>query len=426
MAADDPNLPTDPATEAVEDDLDVWPFLNTSAATAAGATVVPEDVDLDLTMAELTEDRTAALGTTVAVPPPVPAVPAPGAGGDGPDGTSPPTSPRSPSGRSGRGSAGPSSPSCSCCWWRSVCPPARWWPTSPRHPSTTSRPSSGLDVDAAREKLAASKWTIVEERTRKDGTDPGEVLEVTPEAGTSLREGERVTLLVSDGPTMSNVPADLAGQPVGDATKALEDLGFEVSTTADFNEDVEKDRVIGLAEDTLMRQPKGETISLVVSKGPEPRTIPEGLPGKTKEQAVADINALQLVPEVREDHSETVEKGVVIGTDPGAGAEVERGGTVLLVVSKGPPLVKVPNVSKADSVAEANRLLAPGRPGAGRGLGQLRGHAVAHRPAGGDRHPQGLNRRPHPPRRRRELTSTSQLPRFVVSLSPTGAVCRTR
>ena len=91
-----------------------------------------------------------------------------------------------------------------------------------------------------------------------------------------------MTLLVSDGPTMADVPTDLAGQPVADATRALEGAGFEVSTTEEYHEDVEPDQVIGLAEGTKMRQPKGETVGLIVSKGPEPRTIPDDLPGQTK------------------------------------------------------------------------------------------------------------------------------------------------
>ena len=60
----------EPAPATGDDDLEVWPFLNVTAATPA--TVAPEAADLDLTVAERTEDRTAALGSTVAGPPPPP------------------------------------------------------------------------------------------------------------------------------------------------------------------------------------------------------------------------------------------------------------------------------------------------------------------------------------------------------------------
>jgi serine/threonine-protein kinase len=215
----------------------------------------------------------------------------------------------------------------------------------------------GLDVDAAREKLASNQWRIVEERTRRDGTDPGEVLDVVPEVGTSLREGERVTLVVSDGPSIADVPTDLAGRPVEEATRLLERAGFEVSTEEQFDEDVDAGRVIGVAEGTKASLPKGETVGLVVSRGPEPRTLPGDLPGRSKDEVLAILGQLRLEPKVREAFSSDVDKGVVIGTDPGAGAKVERGGEVVVVVSKGPPLVEVPNVRGADSVQEAVGLL---------------------------------------------------------------------
>ena len=153
-----------------------------------------------------------------------------------------------------------------------------------------------------------------------------------------------------------------------------------------------------------MRQPKGETVGLIVSKGPEPRTIPEGLPGKTKEQAVAELKALKLTPRTKGQHDENVEKDVVIGSDAGRRRQVERGGTVVLVVSLGPPLVKVPDISRADSLEEAIDILRA------RGLrpGEVSGHAEG-RPSRDpsrrrDRGPQGLNCRPHPPRQGRRLT----------------------
>ena len=211
---------TEPATEAPDegaDDLEVWPFLNVTAATPA--TVTPDGVDLDLTMAERTEDRTAALGSTVAVPPPpLPPAPTPAAAAE-PFGD-----------ETAYVSARPKRPRRSWRRWAlialvlallvSVGVSAGALVADLTATPTHDVPAvKGLDVDAAREKLAANKWKIVEQRTRKDDTDPGEVLSVTPVAGTSLREGEQVTLLVSDGPTMADVPTDLAGQPVADATQ---------------------------------------------------------------------------------------------------------------------------------------------------------------------------------------------------------------
>ena len=47
---------------------------------------------------------------------------------------------------------------------------------------------------------------------------------------------------------------------------------------------------------------------------------------------------------MREEFSDDIEAGLVIGTEPGAEAQVARGETVTLVVSRGPDLVKVPDV----------------------------------------------------------------------------------
>jgi serine/threonine-protein kinase len=380
---------TEPTTEADEgaDDLEVWPFLNVTAATPA--TVTPDGVELDLTMAERTEDRTAALGSTVAVPPPpLPPAPTPAAAAEpfGDETAYVSTRPKRPR-RS----------------WR------RWalialvlallvsvgvsagalvadLTATPTHDVPAVK---GLDVDAAREKLAANKWKIVEQRTRKDDTDPGEVLSVTPGAGTSLREGEQVTLLVSDGPTMADVPTDLAGQPVADATRALEARGFEVSTTEQYHEDVDADRVISLAEGTKMRQPKGETVGLIVSKGPEPRTIPDDLAGQTKADAIAELKALKLTPKTKGQYDENIEKDIVIGSAPGAGATVERGGEVVLVVSLGPPLVKVPDISGADSLEEAIDILRAGGLRPGEVSGPAEGHPSRTRPGAGTEVPKG-------------------------------------
>ena len=81
-----------------------------------------------------------------------------------------------------------------------------------------------------------------------------------------------------------------------------------------------------------------------MSKGPRPRPSPSGLQGKTFEEAKAALEAVQLKAKKVEEFSDDVEKGRVIGLRPGEGT-APRDSEVEVVISKGPDLVKVPDVS---------------------------------------------------------------------------------
>jgi serine/threonine-protein kinase len=84
-------------------------------------------------------------------------------------------------------------------------------------------------------------------------------------------------------------------------------------------------------------------VDIRVSVGAEPRTIPE-LRGAPREDAEAELNELGMAVTVEEKFSDDVDAGLVLGTDPPAGEQVERGGPVTLIVSKGQDLVLVPDV----------------------------------------------------------------------------------
>jgi len=66
--------------------------------------------------------------------------------------------------------------------------------------------------------------------------------------------------------------------------------------------------------------------------------------GLPVQQATAQVQKAGLVPKVVHEPSATVQKGIVISTNPANGNLVARGTTVTLDVSNGPPKVKVPNV----------------------------------------------------------------------------------
>ncbi|MEU6601780.1 Stk1 family PASTA domain-containing Ser/Thr kinase [Streptomyces flaveolus] len=122
---------------------------------------------------------------------------------------------------------------------------------------------TGDDLESARQELtdAGLKVKVAEERVNSE-YDKGEVAAQSPGDGRQAAEGDTVTLTLSKGPEMVEVP-DVVGDSVDDAHDALEGAGFQV----------EEDRgLLGLFGDTVKKQsveggdeaPKGSTITITI------------------------------------------------------------------------------------------------------------------------------------------------------------------
>ncbi|MEU3658930.1 Stk1 family PASTA domain-containing Ser/Thr kinase [Streptomyces sp. NPDC032940] len=122
---------------------------------------------------------------------------------------------------------------------------------------------TGEDLEDARAELTDSglKVKVAAEQVTSE-YDKGQVARQTPDAGGRVAEGDTVTLTVSKGPEMIEVP-DVTGDSVDDARRKLEDAGFEVK----------EDRgLLGLFGDTVKDQsveggdtaPKGSTIKITI------------------------------------------------------------------------------------------------------------------------------------------------------------------
>ncbi|MFI1022535.1 Stk1 family PASTA domain-containing Ser/Thr kinase [Streptomyces olivaceus] len=122
---------------------------------------------------------------------------------------------------------------------------------------------TGDDLDEARTELseAGLKVKVAEKRVNSEH-DSGQVARQTPEPGSEAAEGDTVTLTVSKGPEMVEVP-DVVGDSVDDAKQKLEDAGFGVK----------EDRgLLGLFGDTVKEQsveggdtaPKGSSIKITI------------------------------------------------------------------------------------------------------------------------------------------------------------------
>ena len=200
----------------------------------------------------------------------------------------------------------------------------------------------------------AAGWTVTTVLERRDGTTKGEVLETSPEPGGRLVDGQPITLTVSEGQTIVDVPADLAGMAIADALTALEAAGLKADVAdTPYSEDVAKDVVISVVEGTPGQLEKGSVVPLVLSNGPEPRVVPSGLVGSTESAAIEALAALRLDAAIVRSFSDSAPEGQVISVLPRSGTTVERGTSVNVEVSRGPELVAVPDVSGASSTAEA-------------------------------------------------------------------------
>jgi beta-lactam-binding protein with PASTA domain/tRNA A-37 threonylcarbamoyl transferase component Bud32 len=206
----------------------------------------------------------------------------------------------------------------------------------------------GLPVGEARNRVATNGWNVTEVRQKNDAQPLDVVFKTTPSTG-DLAEGESFVLYVSDGPTPSVLPP-MVGTPVEQvmATLAPLDLklvvsGQQFSETAPVNT-VVAFTVAGQAVPEGATVDKGSTVNVIVSAGPEPRTIPQlaGLPADQVEQT---LKGLGLVPARGEDvFDPAVATGLVAASNPPQGTQVARDSTVIYQVSKGADLVAVPNL----------------------------------------------------------------------------------
>ncbi|GAA2070658.1 Stk1 family PASTA domain-containing Ser/Thr kinase [Aeromicrobium halocynthiae] len=171
----------------------------------------------------------------------------------------------------------------------------------------------------------------------------GTVISTDPAAGDRLLPGSTITAVVSKGVERYEVPRT-KGLTLEELERELEPLTLQVGEVTEvFSDSVAEGRIVRpvshAAGDSVRR---GTTIDFEISKGPEPIEIADQS-GRSREQAVAALEAAGFQVDVQEEFSDDVDRGDVISQDPDGGTGV-RGDTITLVVSRGPEQVDVPDV----------------------------------------------------------------------------------
>ena len=233
----------------------------------------------------------------------------------------------------------------------------------------------GLPEETAKAILQNAGLTVGTIQRQPDPTMPaGNAIGTDPAAGTQVKIGSTVILIISQGfsqPQEVAVPGEVIGMTVEDAKESLFAVGlFRVGAiTVQSHPTIPAGRVSGLNPTAGTRVAYGTTVNLFVSSGSQPPVKTPAVVGLTLAQAVTALNAAGLqFGFISYQTSNTVEADHVISQNPLMTALVPLGWKINLVVSLGPipedpgarPTTQVPDVAGLSLVAATAELIKAG------------------------------------------------------------------
>jgi serine/threonine-protein kinase len=180
----------------------------------------------------------------------------------------------------------------------------------------------------------------------------GQVIAVRPNPGGRVPSGTTIELQISTGPNVVAIPS-VQGSAVGNATAQLEALGLLVSTVEDVSDSVAEGNVISQAPSAGVEVKPGSTVTLTVSSGQQTTIVPN-VAKMDIANAQNTLIAAGLVLGAQTEVNDAAPAGQVVSQDPAAGTSLPAGGSVSVVISKGPATTTVPSViNQARGAAEA-------------------------------------------------------------------------
>jgi serine/threonine-protein kinase len=196
----------------------------------------------------------------------------------------------------------------------------------------------GSTISVATQRLQNEGFEVVPVRDNSD-RPRNTVIGQNPQGDTTADKGATVTITVSDGPSLTDVP-DVLGDSRGEARRKLVAAGFDVNEESVASDTVKPNRVVAQSPDRGSLYERGKPVTIEVSSGPERLPVPD-VTGKTEDEARAALDAFRVVVQEKEDAQ--ADPGTVLDQKPANGT-LPRGGTVTLSVAVEPKLVAVPNV----------------------------------------------------------------------------------
>ncbi|MEM9514886.1 MAG: Stk1 family PASTA domain-containing Ser/Thr kinase [Actinomycetota bacterium] len=222
----------------------------------------------------------------------------------------------------------------------------------------TNPPQLLEEVTASLDALGISYETFEEETGL---VPPRFVFRTDPAPGSLILEDQVVQVFFNPDPQLVPIP-NVVGIPLEEAQSRLQSEGFSVGEiTFEETDTVGENTVISSDPTAQTPSLQGTAVNLVVAAPIESVQIPGEVVGQTE---VAAREILEAPPYnftvTTTQQSSNFNVGVVLEIDPSAGSVVERGSSVVIVVSSGPAPITVPPVEGQTAGRATNTLTSAG------------------------------------------------------------------
>jgi eukaryotic-like serine/threonine-protein kinase len=210
----------------------------------------------------------------------------------------------------------------------------------------------GQPLDVAEKTLQNLNLVLIRKPLYSEGVPTNQVYDQDPRPDSLVKKGDQITLTYNPGKgTVALV--SVVGLTKEEATKKLTELGL-TPVFVDLESDTEPAGKVLVQDPPASEVAPGSKVTLTVSVGKGKAEVPNVL-SLDQAAAAAQLGAkgFAVTTELRAD--EAVPAGKVVATDPMPGTTVDKGSSVKIIISDGPPKVAVPNVeglSVDDAVAK--------------------------------------------------------------------------
>ena len=181
-------------------------------------------------------------------------------------------------------------------------------------------------------------FRIVEGRTLVSDYPVGQIIDQDPKPNeTKKGDGIVITVDISSGPQLIAMP-DLENREYRQAVSMLQNvMGMKVEPVYEYSDEINRNYVIRTEPGAYLNLVPGQTVRLVISKGPEVKKVPvPNFVNRRIDDVMLMMETLGLQAEILETRDETKEKGIVLYQSVIAESEVDVGTTIVFHISSGP------------------------------------------------------------------------------------------